>query len=60
MNFGEGIVLRNIICYTTNHSFMEAVLLHAPTTHRILRLVTDYYQGVARAQLHIEALDEPL
>ena len=24
------------------------------------RLVTDHYQGVARAQLHIEALDEPL
>jgi single-stranded-DNA-specific exonuclease len=24
------------------------------------RLVTDYYQGVARAQLHIEALDEAL
>jgi single-stranded-DNA-specific exonuclease len=24
------------------------------------RLVTDHYQGIARAQLHIEALDEPL
>jgi single-stranded-DNA-specific exonuclease len=24
------------------------------------RVVTDHYQGVARAQLHIEALDDPL